>query len=101
MRMKTPITSWPCSTSRDAATLESTPPLIATSTFRRVDIGIIVEVAIVIGEPQITSSPATDIRSQLIAPAFSHPTHRESPPRNLDTRPASSFDSSAHKTQRG
>ena len=31
-RMKTPITSWPCSMSRWAATLESTPPLMANTT---------------------------------------------------------------------
>ena len=31
-RMKTPITSCPCSTSRWAATLESTPPLMASTT---------------------------------------------------------------------
>src|SRR3954447_9673351 len=31
-RMNTPITSCPCSTSRWAATLESTPPLIASTT---------------------------------------------------------------------
>ena len=30
-RMKTPITSWPCSTSRWAATLESTPPVMAST----------------------------------------------------------------------
>ena len=31
-RMKTPITSWPCSMRRWAATLESTPPLMASTT---------------------------------------------------------------------